>query len=212
MFCPNCGANVPDNQAFCTTCGASMTPAAAPRQQAPRQQAPRQQAVSVKNLLSKDALAKDSLLIFRIAIIALAVLSIILIFSKGMAIHHKSDSSSFIIYEWDTFFKTCDGSVAFPITFQILSVVFVVGAAASVVVSYFMPQLSKINVYNLIPVIVAAVNLLLYIIMLIVAMVSFEDIIGSSGGAHPASASWFYIADMIAIIVASVKMNKASKK
>ena len=206
MFCPNCGANVPDNQAFCSTCGASMTPAAAPKQQAPRQQV-----AAAKNLLSKDALAKDSLLIFRIAIIALAVLSIILIFSKGIAAPINDDGDANMIMEWDYFFKDiCDESASLPIVFQVLSVVFVVGAAATVVVSYFMPQLSKISIYNLIPVIVAAVNLLLYIILLIVAMVTFGDV-SEDIGAHPASASWFYIADMIALIVVSVKMNKAKK-
>lgn len=202
MFCPKCGANVPENQAFCAGCGTRMTPAA------PQQNKP----AAAKVALNKDAISKDAMIVFRIAIVALALLSIILIFSKGMGIHY--DGGDFArICEWDYFFDdVCDESAALAITFQILSVVFIVGAAAAIVLPIFMPQLSRIKYYNLIPGVVAILNLLLYAILLIVALVTFGEAYDTDMmGAHPASASWFYIADMIALIVLSFKMNKASK-
>jgi len=204
MFCPNCGANVPENQAFCASCGAKMAPAAP--QQTPAAKAP----------AAKPAITKDAMLVFRIAVVALALLSIILIFSKGMGIHFDdSDAGMNFIVEWDTFFKNCcDSSKALPITFQVISVILIVGAAASVFVPVFVPQLSKIKFYNLIPAAIAAFNLLLFVIMLIVALALFDpDLLSLFGdcGAHPASASWFYIADMIALILVSFKMYKGTK-
>lgn len=194
MFCPNCGGNVPENQAFCATCGARMAPAAPQHQQTPAASA-------------KAALSKDAKLVFRIAIVALALLSIFLIFSKGIGVHDDGESN--VICEWDYYFKMCDSSKGLPITFQVISVVFIVAAAAAIVLPIFMPQLSRIKYYDLIPGAVAILNLLLYVIMLIVALVIFEGY--GDAGAHPASASWFYIIDMIAIIILSFKMNKAAK-
>ncbi len=203
MFCPNCGGNVPENQAFCATCGARMAPAAPQYQQTPAASA-------------KAALSKDAKLVFRIAIVALALLSIILIFSKGMGIHFDdSDAGLNMIVEWDTFFKQCcDSSKALPVTLQVISVILIIGAAAAIVLPIFMPQLSRIKYYDLIPGAVAIFNLLLFVILLIVGLALFDsDAMRYFGdcGPHPASASWFYIIDMIAIIVLSFKMNKSAK-
>lgn len=37
MFCTKCGTNIPEGSAFCTSCGAQVTPAATEAQQAPQQ-------------------------------------------------------------------------------------------------------------------------------------------------------------------------------
>ena len=42
MFCPNCGAQIPDGTKFCTSCGASLEAAQQPQQQ-PQYQQPQQQ-------------------------------------------------------------------------------------------------------------------------------------------------------------------------
>ncbi len=39
MFCPKCGKETPDNQAFCASCGAPLTQAATPGAPAERQRA-----------------------------------------------------------------------------------------------------------------------------------------------------------------------------
>ena len=62
----------------------------------------------------------------------------------------------------------------------------------------------------------AAVNLLLYAVMLIVGLASFESaafaMIFGKCAAHPATASWFYIATLIAIIVLNLKKNLCKKE
>jgi hypothetical protein len=193
MFCPKCGANVPDNQAFCVACGTQL--------------AAQKKSFSLDTV--KAACKNDKKFIFRALIVALALLSIILIFSKGISVH-IDDSDFNTVWEWDSYFKTCcDMSKGLPLTMQILSIVFVVGAAVAIALPIFMPQLNKIKGFDLIPIAVAALNILLFAIMLIVGIASFEG--GKSASAFPAVASWLYIADLIAIIVASVKMNKAGK-
>ncbi len=193
MFCPKCGANVPDNQAFCVACGTQL--------------AAQKKSFSLDTV--KAACKNDKKFIFRAVIVALALLSIIFMFSKGMSVH-PDESDYNMVWEWDAYFEDmCDGSKALPITFQILSVVFVVAAAAAIALPIFMPQLNNIKGYNLIPLAVAVLNLLLFVIMLIIGLAMFEN--GEYANVFPAVASWFYIADLIAIIVASVKMNKAGK-
>ena len=194
MFCPKCGANVPENQAFCAGCGNKMAPAAAP--------------TGAPAAKPAKKISRDAMLVFRIGVVILAVLSIILIFSKGIGIHYDEGETT-VICEWDYFFENCDSSKALPITFQVISVVLVVAAAVAVFLPMFLPQLNKIKLYNLIPGAVAAINLLLYIILVIVALAIFEG--GSYAGAHPASASWFYILDMIALGALSYKMFKDNK-
>ena len=196
MFCPKCGANVPDNQAFCVACGNRMAPAATEKK-----------AINLDTV--KTVCKNDKKFIFRVVIVALALLSILLIFSKGISVH-VDDTDYNTVCEWDYYFKAmCDMGKGLPITMQILSIVFIVGAAAAIALPIFMPQLDKIKGYNLIPLGVAAINLLLFAIMLIVGIASFEG--GKSISAFPAVASWLYIADLVAIIVASAKMNKAGK-
>lgn len=197
MFCPNCGANVPENQAFCASCGAQM--AAAPQ----TQKNPTTQTV-------KLSVTKDAMFGMRVAIVALALLSIFLIFFKGIGIHSGDDSSSYVICEWNDFFKNyTDSSAALPITLQIISIVFIVAAAAAAILPVFMPELSKIKYFSLVPAVAAVINIILYAIMIIVAMAIFEGF--GDVGAHPAMSSWLYLADLAAVIFVSCKMTKASK-
>jgi len=199
MFCPKCGANVPDNQAFCVACGTQLTA--------------QKKSFSLDTV--KAACKNDKKFIFRAVIVALALLSIIFIFSKGMGIHFDESNDMSFLVEWDSFFDDCcDSSKGLPITFQTISVVLIVGAAVAIALPIFMPQLNNIKGYNLIPLAVAVLNLLLFVIMLIIGLAMFDgDAMMYFGecGSHPATASWFYIADLVAIIVASVKMNKAGK-
>ena len=193
MFCPKCGANVPENQAFCSGCGNKMNvsaPAEAPA------------AAPIKKI------STDAMLVYRIGVVILAVLSIILIFSKGIGIHASTGNEN-TICEWDYYFRNFTDSAALPYTLQTISVVLVSLAAVSVFLPIFLPQLKKIKFYNLIPGAVAAFNLILYIVLLIVALVVYKE--STHYGVHPASASWFYIIDMIALGALSFKMFKDGK-
>lgn len=193
MFCPKCGANVPENQAFCAGCGNKMAPAAPAAAPAAK---------------PAKKISRDAMLVYRIAVVILAVLSIILIFSKGIGIHFEGGETT-TICEWDYYFDNCDSSKALPITFQVISVVLVSLSAIAMFLPMFLPQLKRIKLYNLIPAAVAALNLILYIILIIVALAIFEG--GSYAGAHPASASWFYILDLVALGALSYKMFKDGK-
>lgn len=196
MFCPNCGANVPENQAFCASCGAQMAPAA------PKN--------ATAHAGAKLSVNKDAMFGMRVAATVLALLSIFLIFFKGISIHYKDDSSSYILYEWNDYFENCtDSSAALPITLQIISIVFIVAAIAAVVLPVFMPELSKIKYLSLAPAVAAVVNIILYAIMLIVGAAVFEGY--SEIGVHPAMSSWLYLADLAAIVYISCKMYKSAK-
>lgn len=204
MFCPNCGANVPENQAFCASCGAQMTPAANPYYQ--------QQAAPAHAKLN---ITKDAMFGMRVTVVILALLSIFLIFFKGMGATYdgyflEEDLSVNMTMEWNDWFEyACDGSPALPIVLQIISIVFILVAAVSVVLPIVMPQLSLNKFYNLIPAAVAAFCLLLFVIMLILAIAMAE--MGEGVSVHPAFASWFYMASLGGIAFTSYKMFKGTK-
>lgn len=220
MFCPNCGANVPENQAFCAQCGAQTAPAAPHyRQPAP---AP-----------AKLSITKDAMFGMRVVIVALAILSIFLLFSKGISCHIEQEGPTDdelkvnTLFEWDDWFKYfCmdednleDGepaSAAVAIVFQTLSVVLIVAVVAATVIPVVAPQLASNKFYNLIPAALAAFCLLLFVIMLILAlalcgeMMDMLDEGGMKPSVTPAFASWFYMACLGGIGLTSYKMFKGT--
>lgn len=223
MFCPNCGANVPENQAFCASCGAQMTPAANPYYQ--------QQAAPAHAKLN---ITKDAMFGMRVTVVILALLSIFFLFSKGISAHIEyedivddDDIKINTLVEWDDWFKYfCmdednieDGepaSAAVAIVFQTLSVVLIVVAVAATVLPMVMPQLTSNKYYNLIPAAVAAFCLLLFVIMLILALSlcgEMKKVMEESGNISvtPAFASWFYMASLGGIAFTSYKMFKGTK-
>ena len=60
MFCPNCGAQIPDGSKFCGNCGARLDGAAqAPQQSAYQQPQAAQQAAPPNNKLSAGAITRS---------------------------------------------------------------------------------------------------------------------------------------------------------
>ncbi len=222
MFCPNCGANVPENQPFCAQCGAQTAPAAAPRYQQPA-------SAPVKLSITKDAMFG-----MRVVIVALAILSIFFLFSKGISCHIEQEGpiddeiKVNTLFEWDDWFKYyCmdednleedePASAAVAIVFQTLSVVLIVAVVAATVIPVVAPQLASNKFYNLIPAAIAAFCLLLFVIMLILAlalcgeMMDMLDEVGMNPSVTPAYASWFYMACLGGIGFTSYKMFKGTK-
>ena len=80
MFCPNCGAQIPDDSAFCGSCGAKLGGAAqAPQQSAYRQPQAAQQAAPPNNKLSAGA-------ILAIAAAAVVTLGVLLLVAAPMRV------------------------------------------------------------------------------------------------------------------------------
>ena len=89
MFCPNCGAQVPDGSAFCGSCGARLGGAPQAPQQSVYQQAP-QQTAKPKKKISKGKVA----LIAVAAVAVVAVLGMLVNYFAGVGYRRIVDTNT----------------------------------------------------------------------------------------------------------------------
>lgn len=89
MFCPNCGAQVPDGSAFCGSCGARLGGAPQAPQQSVYQQAP-QQTAKQKKKISKGKVA----LIAVAAVAVVAVLGMLVNYFAGVGYRRIVDTNT----------------------------------------------------------------------------------------------------------------------
>jgi len=79
MFCPNCGAKVEEDQAYCTDCGAKLTPLSEPTHTAPP--APSKEVVLPSETTSETKTYSIKSLVMGIISCALAFIGILLVYN-----------------------------------------------------------------------------------------------------------------------------------